>query len=391
MKTNPISRRTFISTAGSLAIAAPAIVRAANEGPERKIGLAIVGLGGFAHSSIAPELKSCKNAYLAGVVTGDPNGKGKAWAAEHGFPESSIYTYDTMHKMADNPNIDFVHIVTPNALHAEHTIASAKAGKHVMCEKPMATSVADCERMIAACKQAGVLLGVNYRLHWEPNHQKAIELIAKGSIGDIACGSYEFSWGYAGALKGPNKHKIKKWLLDPKMAGGGALYDTGVYGIQAACYLSGKEPVSVRGFAAKRHPDLFPDGVEETMTCELMFEDGFQAICRASYSHSTHQCTTSGDKGMIDIRPGTRPNGRFGSVFGQSGRGEPNPKALYHNTKLVKCAQTLQQAVLLDAFADAIRSKASTFRTPGEMGLRDIRIIEAIYRSAANNGASVII
>jgi glucose-fructose oxidoreductase len=383
------NRRSFVTTAGSLAVTAPAVLNAKSVGPGTKAGLVIVGLGGYAKTSIEPELKNCKHVRLAGVVTGDPNGKGKEWAAAHGFPESSIYTYDTMHKMADNPDIHFVHVATPNNLHAQHVIAAAKAGKHVICEKPMATSSADCEAMIAACKKAGVLLAVNYRLHWEPNHLKAMQLTASGVIGDLAVGTYEFSWGYVRGLTGPNKDKIKKWLLDPKMAGGGALFDTGVYGIQAACYFAGKDPVSVRGFSATRHPEIFPEGVEETMTCELLFDDGFQAICRASYAHSTHICQTSGSKGTIEIRPGIRANGRPGSVFGQSGRGEPNPKAVYRQGKLIKCEQSLQQAVLLDAFAEAIRNKATTFKTPGEMGLRDVRIIEAAYKSAANNGAAV--
>ena len=143
--------------------------------------------------------------------------------------------------------------------------------------------------MIDAAKKAGVLLGVNYRLHWEPHHVKAIDLLANGAVGDLTNGNYEFSWGYYNGLTGPNKNKIKKWLLDPVMTGGGALFDTGVYPTQAAYYLTGKEPVSVRGFAATRHPEIFPEGVEETMSFEMMFDDGFQAICRASYSHSSHQ------------------------------------------------------------------------------------------------------
>lgn len=242
--------------------------------------------------------------------------------------------------------------------------------------------------MIATAKEAGVLLGVNYRLHWEPHHLKAIELLAKGVIGDISCGNYEFSWGYAGALLGPNKHKIKKWLLDPKMAGGGALFDTGVYPIQAACYLTGKEPVSVRGFASKVHPELFPEGVEETMSFEMLFDDGFQALCRASYSQSYHQCTTLGSKGAIEIRGGLREDGRPGNIFTQS-NGTPNPKLLFHNRREINAEQTLQQATLLDAFARAIKNGDKTFKTSGEMGLRDVRIAEKVYESAAKDGVSV--
>jgi glucose-fructose oxidoreductase len=180
---------------------------------------------------------------------------------------------------------------------------------------------------------------------------------------------------------------MKKWLLDPKMAGGGALFDTGVYPIQAACYLTGREPVAVHGFPATRHPELFPKGVEETMSYELLFDDGFQALCRASYSQSLHQCTTLGPKGSVDIIP---RQGRS-SVFGQSARGNPNPKRLVVNKKEIELKQTLQQAVLLDAFAQAIKNNEKTFKTPGEMGLRDIRIVEKIYESAAKGGVQITV
>ena len=391
--TSSFSRRRF--TRGGIATAlaagvAPSFHQALAQGSDKKLGLAIVGLGGYATGNIAPEVAACEHVTLAGVVTGNPDTKGKEWAAQYGFPEDAIYTYDTVDKIAEDDRIDLVHIALPNSMHAEFAIKCAKAGKHVMVEKPMAISSEECEAMIAAAKEAGVLLGVNYRLQWEPHHVKAIELIGKGVIGDIASGNYEFSWGYAGALVGPNKDKIKKWLLDPKMTGGGALFDTGVYPIQAACYLTGKEPVSVRGLPTTRHPELFPDGIEETMSFEMLFDDGFQALCRASYSQNYHQCTTLGNKGAIEIRGGMRENGRFGNVFTQT-NGTPNPKALFHNRKEISAGQILQQAVMLDAFATAINNGDKTFKTPGEMGLRDIRIAEKVYESAAKGGVSIAV
>lgn len=386
-----LSRREFTRTGIATTIAAgvtPVLLSAEEE--RKKLGLAIVGLGGYATNNIAPEVPSCSHVALTGVVTGNPETKGKEWASQYGFAEDAIYTYDRIDQIASDDRIDLVHIALPNSMHAEYAIKCARAGKHVMVEKPMAVSSGECEAMIAAAKEAGVLLGVNYRLHWEPHHLKAIELIEKGTAGNIACGNYEFSWGYARAQSGPNRDRIKKWLLDPAMAGGGALFDTGVYPIQAACYLTGREPVSVRGLPAKRHPELFPEGIEETMSYELLFDDGFQALCRASYSQNFHQCTTLGPTGSVEIKPGIRENGRPGSIFGQSGGGSPNPKRVFANRKEIRCEQTLQQADLLDTFAQAIK-KGETFKTPGEMGLRDVRIIEAVYRSAEEGGASAAI
>ncbi len=382
------SRRTFLKTS---ALATPAIIglnrlvraQTANEG---KIGVALCGLGGFSEKSIAPELLSAKKVYFAGAITGDAE-KGRRWAKQYGFSEKNIFSYADMPRLAECKEIGIVHVVTPNSLHAEHTIAAAKAGKHVMCEKPMATSSQQCEAMIAAAKAAGVQLGVNYRLHWEPHHVKAIELLRQGTVGDLSNGSYEFSWGYASGLSNPATAKtIKRWLLDPKMAGGGALFDTGVYPIQAACYLTGKVPVAVRGFPSTRHKDLFPAGLEETMSYELVFDDGFQAMCRASYSQNFHQCTTLGPKGSVEILPG-QP---VGSVFGQSAGGKPNAKLLFAGKKPVVCEDTLQLGVLLDQFASAIYENRP-FACPGEMGLRDIRIVEAVYASARSGGTQVAI
>jgi glucose-fructose oxidoreductase len=383
---NHLSRRSFLKTA---AFAAPAIVGMnslvrAQSAREGKLGIALCGLGGFSKQSIAPELPLAKYVYFAGAITGNA-AKGREWAAQSGFPEKNIFSYADMAKLADAKDIAIVHVVTPNSLHAEHSIAAAKAGKHVMCEKPMATTVEQCEAMIAAAKAADVSLGVNYRLHWEPHHVKAVEALRNGAVGDLSNGNYEFSWGYAAGLSDPRRAAtIKKWLLDPKMAGGGAMFDTGVYGVQAACMMTGKSPVAVRGMPTTRHRELFPKGVEETMSFELIFDDGFQALCRASYSNNFHQCTTLGHKGMVEVLPGVPT----GSVYGQSAGGKPNDKRLMINKKEVEAANTLQLGVMLDAFARSITDKTS-FLSPGEMGLRDVRIIEAIYASAKRGGARV--
>lgn len=384
----PTTRRAFVRTT---ALAAPALLglrasvraQAAREG---KLGVVLCGLGGFSRQSIAPELPLAKNVWFAGAITGDP-AKGRAWAQQYGFPEKNIWSYDTMARLADAKDVAIVHVVTPNSLHAAHTIAAAKAGKHVMVEKPMATTSADCERMIATAAAAKVRLGVSYRLHWEPHHAKAAELLAGGTAGNLSNGSYEFSWGYAGALADPERRKtIKQWLLDPKLTGGGALFDTGVYPIQAACMMTGRVPVAARGSASTRHKDLFPAGVEETMNFELIFADGFVAQCRASYSGNFHQCTTYGPKGVVEILPGVPT----GSVFGQSSNGKPNPKRLVVNRKEVAAEDTLQLGAMLDAFAQAITDN-KPFIADGPMGLRDLRIAEAVMASVAQGGKSVSI
>lgn len=385
MKLDPsssLSRRIFLrhaGVAGAAYAAAPAIVglnRAfAAERTSGKLGVALVGLGGFSTKSIAPEFKFAQNVYLAGVVTGSPE-KGRAWAAEHGFPVKNIYSYDTFDKIADNPGIDVVHVVLPNGMHAEFTTRAARAGKHVIVEKPMAISAHECQSMIDACRKAGVMLGVNYRLHFEPHHLKMMELAREKTHGMVKAITAEFSW-----KRGDNK----PWLLDKKLAGGGAAFDTGVYPIQAACYITGETPVRASGVATSTRDVYRAAGVEETMAYTLEFPGGAVAQCRASYSYSAHLLTVSADNGTFACT--APPSG--GSAFGQSAQGKPNAKqVVLPGNQIFKAEDTLQLAVLHDRFADAIRNK-TPFACPGEMGLRDARIIEAVYASVAQGGKIV--
>lgn len=369
MKTS--SRRKFISnsvkTVSGILLANalfPDIIKASNSKPSGKIGVALMGLGGFATDSIAPEIIHTKNVWFAGVITGDPEGKGKKWAQKYGFPEKNIFHYSQIDQLRNHPDIDFVHVVTPTGLHAEHAIAVAKAGKHVLCEKPMATNSEQCKAIIKECQKAGVLLGINYRLHWEPHHLKMMELTKNKVYGNLKSIVADFSW-----LRGDDK----PWLLDKKLAGGGAFFDTGVYTVQAGCYLTGENPVQVTAFPNSTR-DVYPNGIEETMSAIFRFPGGAVMSARASYAYRNTSCVVNSEQGTFSCE---------GSVFEQSVNGHPVSRYLkLPDGTHYKAEDTLQLAVLHDAFAEAILNKTE-FRTPGEMGLRDIQIVEAVYRSAA--------
>ena len=161
---------------------ATSIARAAD--PDKKLNFALCGLGSLSTNQIAPALQKTKYCRLVGIVTGTP-AKAEKWKGQYNIPVKNIYNYDTMHRLVENPDIDVVYVVTPNALHAEHTIEAAKAGKHVLSEKPMEVSVRKCEDMIAACKAAGRKLAVGYRCQFEPHHLECMRLAREKVFGDI--------------------------------------------------------------------------------------------------------------------------------------------------------------------------------------------------------------
>jgi len=257
------SRRRFVQ--GTAAIAAASLVgtrvtRALAQGSRKKIGFALCGLGGLSKNQIAPAFQRTKHCRLAGIVT-DTAAKAQKWKAQYGIPDRSIYTYDTMAKMADNPDIDVVYIVTPNALHAEQTALAARAGKHVFCEKPMEVSVAKAQQMIDVCEAAKRKLGVAYRCQYDPNHLECIRIARAKEFGDVRIieASFGFPIGDAG-----------QWRLKRALSGGGALMDVGIYALQATRYLTGEEPIAVSAMEAKTDAAKFAE-VDESILWQARF------------------------------------------------------------------------------------------------------------------------
>lgn len=345
----------------------PASLRASSA-PEKKLGVALVGLGGYSSGQLAPALGLTKHCRLAGVVTGSRE-KGLDWARRHGFSEKAVYGYDTMARMADNPDIDIVYVVTPNALHAEHTIAAAKAGKHVICEKPMAVSVAECDAMIAACRKAGVKLSIGYRLHFDPYHQEVMRLAQAQELGAFKTMDGAFSFVMS----------RRQWRATKSLAGGGPLMDLGVYVMQEACMAAGGPtkgggpfvaPVAVTAHEVKKsRPEFFVD-VEETIEWTMEFAGGFRATCRTSYNENLNRARIEAEHGWIELGPAYSYNGL---------RVRTSARNLSFNPPVN------QQALQMDDFALCVREGRES-RVAGEMGRRDLAIIEAIYASAREGG-----
>jgi glucose-fructose oxidoreductase len=356
------SRRKFLRNL-SLGTAAVAIgfgfaeyARAQQAAGGKKLGLALLGLGRYATNELAPALQQTKLCQLVGVVSGHPE-KAAAWAKQYNLPQKNLYNYDNFDSIANNPDIDIVYVVTPPALHPEYVIRAAKAGKHVISEKPMATSVADCQAMIDACNKAGVKLSVGYRMHFDPY---GIELMRLQHDQDF--GPFMKMTGHRAFVM-----KTHVWRIEKKLAGGGAMMDLGIYLVQGACMAAGQTPVAVTAHEEpKLRPDFFTE-TEETIDFNLEFPDGAVFNGVTSFNQDGDNFRAEGDKGWIDFQ--THAWGyKVGDVV--TSRGPLHYPAPY------------QQALQMDDFADCVINNRQT-RVPGEMGLRDIKIIKAVYEASA--------
>ena len=372
MKTKPslstlLTRRKFV---GQLSIGAAALTfslrsRAESAAAPKKLGVAIVGLGSYARGQIGPALRLTENCYLAGVVTGSLQ-KGQQWAKDYGFPEKNIWNYETMSQIADNKDIDIVYVITPNSLHAEEVITAAKAGKHVISEKPFTTNVADAERAIAACKAAKVKLSIGYRMHFDPFHRELARL------------AREKDFGLLTKMTGANGFRMgrKVWRAERKLAGGGPLMDMGIYCVQSAC-LTAEEKVPVAVTARehpKTRPEIFTD-VEEGLDWTMEFASGAKAELSTSYNQNYGRFRAEGEKGWIALDP----------AFGYNG----NRISLSTGPSSIVGVRS-QQALQIDHFVQCVREGRES-PVSGEMGLRDMKILEAIYASMAAEGKRTLV
>lgn len=324
------------------------------QGPLLRV--AIMGLGGYG-TIVANAMQQCKRAKLVGVVSGTPS-KITAWQSKYNIPKKNCYNYENFDRIKDNPDIDVVYVTTPNGLHHDNVIRAAKAGKHVVCEKPMALNVKQGQEMIDACKKAGVKLMVGYRMHFEPNTLEAIRMRHEGEFGKIL-----FFQGLCGFRIGDPT----QWRLNKELAGGGALMDIGIYAVNGARYMIGDEPLWVTAQETKTDPVKFKEGVDETIQFQMGFGNGAVASCLSTYNmNNLDRFFLNGEKGFAELYPACG----YGPIKGRTHKSELNHPHIAH--------QTLQ----MDAMAGIILSNEKAIvPVDGEEGLKDLKIIEAIYRS----------
>ncbi len=341
---------------------------AARRAPD-SVGVAIVGIGLLSAGQLLPALTKTKKAHLAALVSGDP-AKAKRTAAQYGLSEKAFYSYESYDRLADNKDVEIVYIVLPNSLHAEYTIRAFGAGKHVLCEKPLATTSADGEAMIAAGKVAGRHLMTAYRCHYEPLNLAAMRLMRSGALGKPRI--IHANMGKQTRLDVP----ADKWRLDMAMSGGGALFDMGIYGLNAMRYLLNEEPVALRAWARTDKSDPRFQTVEDQIAWQMRFPSG--AIGEGSTSFSqpgTMAWQATCENGRIVADPGCFYNGNRLTLVGTR---TPAPR-------IVEIDQFARQ---MDWMADVVRGRAPMV-TPGEEGLQDMRLMRAMLESAAKGGATI--
>lgn len=367
--TKRITRRKFIADVGLTTLALPVLSsftncnnsseekiksHSMNQKKDGKLGVALVGLGGYSNGQLGPALLETEHCYLAGIVTGTPS-KIDRWKSRYSIPDKNIYNYQNFDSIKDNADIDIVYVVLPNSMHAEYVIRAAQAGKHVICEKPLAMNVKECDDMIAACRKAGKILSVGYRLHFEPYNQEMARLGTKKIYGNIK----KMSAGFGFPAGDP-----AQWRLNKAMSGGGPLVDVGVYCIQGFCYTTGLNPIAV---TAKEGPktDLQKfKTVEQSLTWQMEMPGGIICEGASSYSEDLNFLKAEAEKGVFGLE----------SAFHYSGQSGYTPDGPMNFPRVY------EQVKQMDDFALAIKNNRPS-PVPGEMGRRDVRIIEAIYEA----------
>lgn len=332
---------------------------------QKKLGIALVGLGSYSNYQLAPALLNTEYCYLAGIVTGTPS-KEQEWMDKYNIPKENVYNYENFDNIANNRAIDIVYVVLPNSMHADFSIRAAKAGKHVICEKPMAVSVTECDAIIEACKKANVKLSVGYRMQSDPYTNEVKRLVREQPFGSVKYVSSDAGY-YSGGS--PNQ-----WRLNKNLSGGGALVNMGIYAIQSNIYGTGINPISVSAQEFSTRPEYFKE-TDETITAQMQFPNGVVGNLFTSHNANANRLFVSFKSGWVELNP----SNSYGPLAGRTSEG----KAIEFPYK-----PQYQQTLQMDDFAKHIL-KGSTNFAPGEMGKRDMIIVEAIYKSIKEGGKTI--
>ena len=372
--TEEITRRRFLTRAGQGVLAANLAGMLLPEAhaelkvpdpPGRKLGWAIVGLGNLSINQILPAFAKCEKSKPVAFVSGHPD-KANKLALRYGVKPNNIYNYQNYDSIRNNPEVDVIYVVLPNGMHAEYTVRGLEAGKHVLSEKPMANSPAECQHMIDAAKTANRKLMVAYRCRYEPYNQEAIRIAKSQELGPTQMILADAGFPIGDPIQ---------WRLNKKLAGGGSLMDIGIYALNASRYLTGEEPHEVNAMLYSTPGDPRFQEVEEHVTFQLRFPSGILANCSSSYGYFQQS--------------------HF-RVMGTEARLEMDPATWYSGLRMwIERGNTIEERELpvvdhfaaeMDHMSECVLNDKQPL-TPGEEGLRDLTLIHAIYQAAQSGGA----
>lgn len=364
-----LDRRLLLLALGGSALGVPLAQAGQKPTPPytgKKLGLAMVGLGRYATDQVGVGLEQSDYWQVRGIVTGSPH-KIPAWQKKWQIADKNVFNYSNFDEIVKARDIDAVYICLPNSMHAEFTIRAAQAGKHVIVEKPMATSVAEAQQMIAACQKAGVKLAVGYRLHFDPMHQQIMTFARERTFGKVQTINAMFSI---------NVGEPGQWRLKKALSGGGPLMDVGIYCVQAARYATGEEPIAVTAqFGPVTDPAKFNE-VEESITWQMRFPSGAYMTGLTGYKNYLDQLYIGAEKKSYKLEPAFSYGPLAGEVRNSSERVLQFPHE-HH--------QRRQMEALGELF---LKPGPMPDHISGVEGLKDVRVLTAIY-DAATTGKPV--
>jgi len=334
------------------------------DAPARRVGFAVMGLGRLALENILPAIVQCKHARLTGLISGDPD-KMRAIASQYGIGTEACYSYANLATLRNNDAIQVVYVVVPNGLHRDAVIQLAQAGKHVLCEKPMATNPVEAREMIAACRRANRKLMVAYRCQYEVYNRELAARARAGDLGDIQL---------IDAINTQNQGDPTQWRQVKQLAGGGSLPDVGLYCLNTARALLGEEPIEVSATIHTPENDARFTEVESTVSFTLRFPSGVIANCSSSYSlHEYRNFRVLGSRATAEIDNAFGYQGQRLRVSRREAQAEAKSD--------LNLIPRNQFALEMDHMALCVRNDIEP-RTPGEEGLQDQLLMAAIYESA---------
>ena len=333
--------------------------------PSERIGYAVVGLGRLSLENILPAFGESKKSKLVALVSGSPD-KAARVARQYGVESKNIYSYETFDQIKENSEVQVVYIVLPNGMHAEFTVRGAQAGKHILCEKPMANTVTEAEQMVAACEKAKRKLMIAYRIQYEPNNRLMQKMVRDKKYGKVKV---------IESVNGQAQGDPSQWRQNKALAGGGCLPDVGLYCLNTTRFLLGEEPTEVSAMIYSTPGDPRFKEVEENVIFQMRFPGGALANCTTGYDfHESRRYRVLAQTGWFGMDPAFSYHNLQAEESHAEGKVE-------HKDHLGIDPRD-QFALEMDHLSECVMEDKKPY-TPGEEGVQDQRIMAAIYEAAA--------